>query len=333
MIKTSVIIPLFNAERYIGECLDSLLVQTLRDFEVIIVDDCSTDSSPALVESYLERFGGRLKIITLPQNTGSGAIPRNVGLEYANGNYVYFMDNDDLLIDNALETLYNFAEAYQAEVVYMEKFFTCDEEPFPKKFELAAWCYTNSFVEEPTFETTDFNERIKKFLKSKFCWTPWSKLLRRDFLIDNKIILPPMTIADDVIHTFELVCLAKKWLRVPTPLYVNRTNANSITRRNRSPEQMIAFRTSPLINGLECLDEFMRKIDYFKKNPVVRLQVLNFFMLMQINSMANALNSLEPENIYEIFWHEFSKAGSTQPALIAQLLLMNNLYRNELIKK
>ena len=142
-----------------------------------------------------------------------------------------------------------------------------------------------------------------------------------------------MTIADDVIHTFELVCLAKKWLRVPTPLYVNRTNTNSITRCTRSPEQIITFRTSPLINGLECLDEFMRELEYFRKNPIIRLQVLNFFTLMQIDNMADALNSLEPEDVYEIFWSEFSGAGSTQPALIAQLLLMNNLYRNELMKK
>ena len=81
MIKVSVIIPVFNAEKYLGVCLESILIQTLKDFEVIVVDDCSTDASATIAESYLEKFGGRLKIISLPENTGSGAVPRNIGLE------------------------------------------------------------------------------------------------------------------------------------------------------------------------------------------------------------------------------------------------------------
>ena len=91
-MKVSVIVPVYNAEKYLGVCLESLLIQTLTDFEVIVVDDCSTDASNTVAESYLERFGGRLKIVTLPENTGSGAVPRNVGLGLAGGEYVYFID-------------------------------------------------------------------------------------------------------------------------------------------------------------------------------------------------------------------------------------------------
>ncbi len=296
----SVIIPVYNAERYLGVCLESLLIQTLTDFEVIVIDDCSTDASPAVAENYLESFGRRMKIVMTETNSGSGAVPRNIGLEQASGEYVYFVE-----------------------------FFTCGAEPVSKNLELAAWCYTDSFVEEPTFETEDLAERVKKFLASKFCWAPWAKFIRRDFLIDNAITLPPMTIADDVVWTFKILCLAKRWLRVPMPLYVNRKNAASIMRRERTPEQMITFRTSPLITGLEVLDEFMREFDYFKKNPVVRLQVLNFFALMQIDNMRDALNALEPTEAYEIFLREFRAAGTSQPALLAYLLTMNNLYRNE----
>ena len=329
----SVIIPMYNSEKYLSVCLESILIQTMQDYEVIVVDDCSTDDSCAIAESYLEKFGGRLKIISLSENTGSGAVPRNIGLENARGKYVFFMDNDDFLIDDALEILFEYAENYQAEVIYMEKFFTCDEKIIPSELELSAWIYNDSFVEEPTFETEDISTRLEKFLKSKFCWAPWAKFLRRDLLIENDIILPPMTIADDVIHTFKLLCLAEKWLRVPTPLYVNRTNTNSIMRRDRTPEQMIIFRTSPLINGIDYLNEFMYDADFFKKNPAVRLQILNFFALMQIDNMKEALNETDPAKLYEIFQREFSKAGSTQPALISYLLVMNNLYRNELLNK
>lgn len=325
----SVIIPVFNAEKFLSVCLESILIQTLKDFEVIVVEDCSTDSSLAVAESYLKKFGGRLKIITFPENTGSGAVPRNVGLEHAQGKYIFFADADDLLTDNALETLYNFAEEYRAEVVYMEKFFTCDEEPLPKNLTLSVW-RKDSLVDEPTFETTDFNERMKNFLTAKFCWTPWSKFVRRDFLIDNRINFPNMKPAEDVIWTFKLLCFSKNFLRVPMPLCIIRTNPGSVMRQIRTPEQIIIFRTNPLILGLDCLDEFMRELKSFKKNPVVRLQVLNFFTLMQLDNMAEALKSLDAAEVYEIFLREFKEAGSTQPALISYLLLMTNLYRNEL---
>ncbi len=328
----SVIIPVYNAEKYLSICLESLLIQTFTDYEIIVVDDCSTDSSLVLAESYLEKFGGRLKIIALEENTGSGAVPRNVGFEIANGKYVYFVDNDDFLIDDALETLFNFAEKYRAQVVYMEKFFSCGEETIPSELNLSAWCYNKTFVEKPTFETKNLSERVEKFLQSTFCWTPWAKFLRRDFLIDNDINFPPMTIADDVVHTLKLICLAENFLRVPTPLYVHRENASSIMLKERPHEQMIKFRTSPLIIGLEILDEFMRDLEFFKQNSNVRLQVLNFFTLIQFDNMSEALKKLEPQEAYEIFLKEFSKAGSTQPALISYLLVMNHIYRSELAK-
>ena len=331
--KVSVIIPMFNAEKYLSVCLESVLIQTLQDYEVILVDDCSTDSSVAIAESYLEKFGGRLKIISLEENTGSGAIPRNVGLEVASGKYVYFVDSDDLLVNVALETLYNFAEEYRAQVVYMEKFFSCGEEPIPSEWNLSAWCYTKTFVEEPTFETKNLAERLEKFLNSTFCWSPWAKFLRRDFLIDNGIMFPPMTIAEDVVHTFELICLAENFLHVPAPLYVHRENESSMMLRKRSPEQMIEFRTSPLITGVDSLYEFMSGLEFFKQNPDICLQVLNFFALMQFDNMTKAFNALEPYEVYEIFLREFSEAESTQPALIAYLLVMINLYRNELQTK
>ena len=297
----SVIIPVYNAEKFLSVCLESLLIQTLQDFEVIVVDDCSTDNGVAIVENYLERFGGRLKIAELSENSGGGGLPRNVGLEIAQGKYVFFADSDDLFVDAALETLYNFAEKYRA----------------------------NDFVvEEPTLETTNLVERLEKFLSAKFCWSPWAKFMRRDFLLANEITFPQMTVAENVIHTFKLICTAERWLRVPEPLYINRTNSESL--RERTPEQAIIARISPLITGLETLEEFMRGFEYFQQNPAVRLQVLNFFALLQIDNMEDAFKKLQPEDAYEILLREFAEAGSSQPALIAYLFLMNNLYRNEL---
>ena len=325
----SVIIPVYNAEKYLGVCLESLLIQTLGDFEVIVVDDRSTDNSLAVAESYLERFGGRLKVITLPENTGSGAVPRNVGLEHAAGKYVFFADADDLLIDEAIETLCTCAEEYRADALYLEKCFMCDEELLPKDLKLAAWSRAvikDEFILEPY----NLNERVRNLMSSHFYWPPWTKFARRDFLIDNAVTFPQMRIAEDAVWTIKVVCLAERLLRVPTPLYVHRENEASMMGRKRSPAEQIKFWISPLIHGLECLAEFMSGLEFFKQKPAVRLQMLNFFALMQLDNMSEALNELAPTTVYEIFLREFAKADSTQPALIAYLLVMTNLYRNEL---
>ncbi len=327
-MKISVIIPLYNAEKYFAVCLESLLIQTLADFEVIVVDDCSTDKSVAVAENYLERFGGRLKIVTLPENTGNPAIPRNVGLDLSCGKYVYFVDNDDLLIDNALEILYDFAEEYAADVVYVDQIFTCGEEPIPQILDRRLLDDVLT-VDVPTLDTDGIAGRVEKIFSTYYKWPPWSKFLRRDFLIDNDIKFPRVQIAEDSHWTFKIVCLAKKILRISTPVYIWRIVESSVTRRSRSPEQELILWLNPLITALDDLDNFLRGLEYFRQNPDVRLKVLNFFTGFQLFKMSTALNALTPAEVYEIFLRELSKASST-PALTA-CLLANILYRNELI--
>ena len=325
-MKVSVIIPVYNAEKYLPVCLESLAIQTLRDFEVIIVDDCSTDSSLAVAESFVERFDGRLKIFTLSANTGSGAVPRNVGLEYACGEYVFFMDNDDLLVDNALEVMYGAAAEYRADVVSMDAGFQCDEEPVPKNFTFKPWSKIDS--DEPVLDVKDFDGRLKKFYVSQFEWVPWSKLVRRQFLIDNDIKFPATKISDDVVWMLEMIFSAERWLRVDVPLYVQRVAPESLTRQDRSPEQDIVFHMSPLVGGVEALDEFMREKKFFKENPSRRLELLNFFVRSRLHKMSDAAKKISPLEAYEIFLREFSKAGNVHSALVAYLM-MTTLFRNE----
>ena len=158
-MKVSVIIPVFNAEKFLGACLESILNQTLKDFEVIIVDDCSTDNSIVVAENFLERFCGRLKIFSTEKNSGSGSVPRDVGLKFSRGEYIFFMDNDDLLVPDALETLYNLAENFRAEVVYMSRGFVSDGKTFAE----AAWDKNISALDKPTLETENISERVENF--------------------------------------------------------------------------------------------------------------------------------------------------------------------------
>ncbi len=320
-MKVSVIVPVFNAEKFLGACLESILNQTLQDFEVIVVDDCSTDNSIVVAENFLERFGGRLKIISLPTNTGGGALPRNVGLDFARGRYVCFLDADDLLVDNALETFYTLAEKFHADATYMERGFTCDAEPvIPQNFNCGDW-RQNLIDTEPTLETENFFERVEKFITRQYKWPPCWKFSRRKFLLDNEIKFPDMKTAEDGIFSFKLICLAKNFLFVPPPLYVQRLNAASVTREKKSPEQDLIFRAKTLLRGADCLEEFMSRFEFFRRNPDLRMRVIIFFLNVQLEEMQSSLQALTPGEVYEIFLREFSAAESSQPALISYLFL------------
>ena len=107
MPKVSVIIPVYNVEKYLGECLDSVLRQTLKDIEIICVNDGSTDGSAVILAEYAQK-DPRIRIITQP-NAGLSAA-RNAGMDVASGKYIYFLDSDDWIVDDAMEKCYAISE-------------------------------------------------------------------------------------------------------------------------------------------------------------------------------------------------------------------------------
>lgn len=106
----SIITPLFNSEKYIGETIQSVINQTYERWEMIIVDDCSTDESRDIVKSYQQK-DSRIKLIESDENFGGAARPRNTGLHYANGEYVAFLDSDDVWLHEKLAKQIAFMQA------------------------------------------------------------------------------------------------------------------------------------------------------------------------------------------------------------------------------
>ena len=319
----SVIVPVYNAEKYLPACLESILAQTFTDFELLVVDDCSIDRSLTIAESFRVR-DGRLKIISLPENTGNPSIPRNVGLENSRGKYVLFIDNDDLLTQNALKTFCDVAKNFRADVVYTRRGYLCDESG---NVTVAALDKNSAPVESPTLETDNIGERVEKFLRTCYGWAPWAKLVRRDLLITNKIFFPCVKISEDVLWSFKVICAAKNFLRVPNPLYVHRELKNSWSQIERQPADEIKFWLSPLVKGLEYLDAFTDEIKFFAQNPNYRFEVTNFFVKMQVAGMLGALEKLSRNELYEIIRREFS--ASRHAALIANLFVFMAYYRDK----
>ena len=167
----SVIIPLYNAEKFIRQTLISVLASKFSDYEVLVVDDCSTDNSVAEVEKLLGHFDGRLKIFSTDKNSGGAGVPRNVGLKNSSGKYVTFVDNDDMILPNALGDFFDVAEKFHADVVHTEKFFAFNdtgESNFKREELILRKDEAGKPVEVPTLETNDLRERIRRYADGKF---------------------------------------------------------------------------------------------------------------------------------------------------------------------
>lgn len=124
-IKISVVVPVYNVEKYLDRCLGSLVVQSFRDIEIILVDDKSTDNSSSLCDQWTLK-DNRVKVVHKEINEGLGCA-RNTGIEIAKGDYVTFPDSDDYIDGNSLEVLYNYAIKEDVDAVYYE--FNTDEYP------------------------------------------------------------------------------------------------------------------------------------------------------------------------------------------------------------
>ena len=118
MPAISVVITTHNLAGHIGQCLSDLYGQTMQDFKILIVDDCSTDETIAIAESYRDRFSGRFDVIALEHNLGLPALVRNAAIESGklDGDYILFLDGDDRIEENMLETLYTAAVSNSADV-------------------------------------------------------------------------------------------------------------------------------------------------------------------------------------------------------------------------
>lgn len=114
--KVSIIVPVYNSEQYLHQCLSHLVNQTLTDIELVLVNDASTDSSPCILAAYEQTYSDKIILINLTENHGAGGA-RNIGLEYASGEYIGFCDSDDIVDIHMYEKLYNTAVQHNADIV------------------------------------------------------------------------------------------------------------------------------------------------------------------------------------------------------------------------
>lgn len=167
MLKVTVIIPVYNTEKYLKKCLDSVCNQTLKDIEIICVNDCSTDNSLEILEEYA-RFDNRIKIINFKENKGV-AIARNLAIEQAKGEYIGFVDSDDFVAADFFEKLYNRAKKTNSDIV-MGNILEIDKNN--KKYDVYSFIRNkikqNKLNFNGNFSTAIYKNQLLKDYKIKF---------------------------------------------------------------------------------------------------------------------------------------------------------------------
>ncbi|WP_405306628.1 glycosyltransferase family 2 protein [Methanobrevibacter sp.] len=164
----SIIIPVYNTEEYLEDCLDSLCNQTLKNIEIICIDDASNDNSSEILNHYVNS-DDRIKLLKNKFNQGQ-SISRNRGLEIATGEYVTFLDSDDLMQKDAYEKLYNFANNYNHDLVVFDAVRFNDEMIEWKSVLHSKAGYDKVYTQTNVFEHKNliYDTSISKFLKNDF---------------------------------------------------------------------------------------------------------------------------------------------------------------------
>ena len=326
----SVIIPMFNAEKYIKRCLESVLAQSFKDFEVIVVDDVSTDRSVEIVEEIAPKFDGRLKLIKRKTNSGGCAVPRNIGLSRARGKYVFFIDNDDMIMPNALEILHSIAEKTVADVVHAERWYEPQNPGIgnEKTVELKINTFElGKSTDKIMIETSELAERIRLYTQRRFHWHVWNKFFRRDFLIENDIEFPAIFTGEDTMFCFFCLCLAKTYVRIPNVFYIWDTREDSVSRRFGSLETYLKKYVAFFVECTDILNSFMDGLELFNQQPQYRYMVLDFFIRDHHCYITKLYKDHKSFQIEPLLRAELQKTTAERAHLTRQLFHLVNIYR------
>ena len=218
-INVTVIVAVYNTQQFLRECLDSLVVQTLKNIEIIIINDCSTDASSAIINEYVDKYD-YIKVVHNSVNIKLGPT-RNRGVSLAHGKYLYFLDSDDYLLPNGLELLYTASQKDNIDmdiVIGNYVIFEHRDKPMNQ--------HTLNMIEESNFS---------KFAIPLYAW---GRLFRRDFWISNKFTFEPVYAEDLMLIPIVMDC-AKHINVINDNICVYRSNPDSLTHSYHSYTELM----------------------------------------------------------------------------------------------
>ena len=217
-IKFSVLIPVYNVEKYLAECVDSVLGQSYTDYEIILVDDGATDSSGTMCDEYALK-DSRIRVIH--RENGGLSAARNTGLRAATGEYVYFLDSDDYIEPQTLASLISAANKEQADVVFFDGqvfFDGCKEDDGVSRY-----------IRNAPYPPSNGRKMLLQLLNNDAYRTPVQLMLfRREYLLKNELWFEEGIIHEDELFTFLVYNADGRVAHCHEQLYARRIRPGSI---------------------------------------------------------------------------------------------------------
>lgn len=275
--KISVLIPLYNRRRYIEDAINSALIQTFQDFEIIVRDDASTDGSFEFVRQRYaaEISSGKLKLRRNEKNLGEFPTDNRL-LREAAGKYVMLLHSDDLYLLNALEQLHDAAEYFNADVVHAGTFL---ESPaggvIDENTPLKVMCWENRVVKNFEVVPNEAQLRFDEWCNGDtFIDAPYN-IFKRQFLLDNEIFFPEY--GGNFLFCLHWLMKAKTYVKTPDIFYVHRDAPDSQTNDKTDlaeKTRKIIFR---MVGLLEYFDKIFGSVDFFKGNEAAQYRAKAIF--------------------------------------------------------
>lgn len=307
-IKVSLIIPVYNAEEFLDESINSLLNQTLKDIELVCVNDGSKDNSLSMLENF-SKIDNRIKIID-QENQGCGAA-RNKALDNANGDYVYFFDPDDYLVPDALEKLYENAISNNSDFVIFKIASFRDGEPI--NYDEPGFEFEKIF-NDVDFNNFTFNYRAIKRHVLLSSFAPWTKFYKKEFLDKYDDFRFHINVAfDDVPFHVQSMLRAKRISYVPEFFYHYRlSNPNSVNNT--------ASNAPDIFKIVDYVENFLKNENFFD-------EFREDFIIFKITQLSMYISSSLSEDYFKMVKSSVNEMNFLDSDAYVSIIKRNNALR------
>lgn len=287
--KVTVIIPMYNSVRYLAECLESVINQSLKDIEIICVDDGSSDATLAMIQEYAQRDK---RIITFTQNHGYAGRARNFALTKANGKYVTFVDGDDVIGKGFVQSLYFECEKRNADIVVSP---IIHWNGIGNGIRTKSWIQEKRLTTKRPFSYTDDPDYVLDFTTGG----PGGKIFRLDFIRKNQLEFLPISRSEDFYFVFGAIACAERISTVDEANYYYRKN-NATSLESTKDDDPVLFWEA----NMELKAE-LQKLSYFDK-------IKRGYINNSINRFAVNLKAIKTFQSFEAICNKLFEVYSTE---------------------
>jgi glycosyltransferase involved in cell wall biosynthesis len=280
--KVSVIMPVFNTEQYVNKALTSIVNQTLKDIEIIVINDGSTDNSLHIVTEIAEQ-DNRIQVYN--QINQGQSVARNLGISKAKSEYIYFMDSDDLLDLDALECCYNKCKTENLDFVFFDADIICENKEISFAFD-----YHRPEIEEKVYNGTELLSDL--ITRDLYRPAPWMSFIRLSYLQRINLNFYPGIIHEDELFSAILYIEAERVGRIGKDFFKRRIRGNSTMTKSFSWKN---------IEGYFTVIEELKK--YIEKKPKhIKIIVYKYLEIM-LNVIFKSAYILSAKERFLILWH------------------------------